>query len=79
MGTTILSANYILNKIFHKKTGNTPYELWKGRIPSYQYFKVWGCLAKGAVPTPKMSKLGPKIVDCVFIGYANKIVVLIDF
>ena len=70
-GEAILSANYLLNKIPHKKTGKTPYELWKGRIPSYQYLKVWGCLAKVAVPTPKKSKLGPKTVDCVFIGYAN--------
>jgi hypothetical protein len=32
---------------------------------------VWGCLAKVAVPIPKKIKIGPKIVDCVFIGYAH--------
>ena len=29
------------------------------------------CLAKVAVPKPKKVKVGPKTVDCVFIGYAQ--------
>ena len=29
-----------------------------------------GCLAKVNVPIPKKRKLGPKTVDCVFLGYA---------
>uniref|UniRef100_A0A2N9HXG0 Integrase catalytic domain-containing protein n=1 Tax=Fagus sylvatica TaxID=28930 RepID=A0A2N9HXG0_FAGSY len=52
-GEAILSANYILNKLPQKKLDKTPYELWKGRTPSYQFLKVWGCLAKVAVPIPK--------------------------
>ena len=48
-----------------------PYELWKRQKPSYKYLKVWRCLAKVVVPNPKMVKIGPKIVDCVFISYAN--------
>ena len=39
-GEAILSANYILNRIPHKKTNKSPYELWKGRRPSYKYLKV---------------------------------------
>ncbi|CAI9781896.1 unnamed protein product [Fraxinus pennsylvanica] len=39
-------------------------------MPSYKYLKVWGCLAKTSIPAPKRTKLGPKTVDCVFIGYA---------
>ena len=70
-GEAILSANYILNKLPQKKLDKTPYELWKGRMPSYQFLKVWGCLAKVAVPNPKKVKIGPKIIDCVFIGYAH--------
>ena len=30
---------------------------------------MWGCLAKVAVLTPKKVKIGPKTVDCIFIGY----------
>ncbi|KZV17034.1 hypothetical protein F511_34284 [Dorcoceras hygrometricum] len=66
----ILTANHILNKIPHKGKDETPYELWKGRKPSYKYLKVWGCLAKVEVPKLKQVKIGPKTIDCVFIGYA---------
>ena len=31
---------------------------------------MWGCLAKVEVPLPKRIKIGPKTIDCVFIGYA---------
>ena len=70
-GEAILTANYILNKIPHKKSDRTLYELWKGRKPSYKYMKVWGCLAKVAIPPPKKVKIGPKTIDSVFIRYAN--------
>ncbi|GJW51720.1 retrovirus-related pol polyprotein from transposon TNT 1-94 [Tanacetum coccineum] len=70
-GEAILMATYLLNKIPHKEKEQTPYELWMGRKPSYQYLRVWGCLAKVAVPTPKAQKIGPKSVDCIFIGYAK--------
>ena len=66
----MLSANYILNKLPHKKLDNTPYSLWKGRSPSYKHLKVWGCLAKVMVPIPKRIKIGPKTIDFIFIGYA---------
>src|SRR3954467_4788268 len=70
-GEAIISSNYLLNKVPRKKDDKTPYELWKGRTPSYKHLRVWGCLAKVAVPTPKKVKIGPKTVDCIFIGYAQ--------
>ena len=39
--------------------------------PSYKYLRVWGCLAKVAVPPPKKVRIGPKTIDCIFIGYAH--------
>ncbi|KAL6521608.1 hypothetical protein OROGR_018177 [Orobanche gracilis] len=69
-GKAVLTVNYILNKIPRKGKNVTPYELWKGRKPSYKYLKVWGCLAKVEMPLPKQVKIGPKTVDCIFIGYA---------
>ena len=69
-GEALLSANYILNKLPHKKLDNPPYSLWKGRSPSYKYLKVWECLAKVMVLIPKRIKIGPKTIDCIFIGYA---------
>ena len=49
----------------------TPYEGWKGRKPSVNFLRMWGCLAKVNIPAPKKRKLGPKTVDCVFLGYAQ--------
>ena len=69
-GEALLSVNYILNKLPHKKLDKTPYTLWKGRSPSYKYLKVWGCLAKVMVSIPKRIKIEPKTIDCIFIGYA---------
>src|SRR6185503_20887778 len=37
---------------------------------SLSYLRSWGCLAKVNVPINKKRKLGPKTVDCVFLGYA---------
>jgi hypothetical protein len=34
------------------------------------YLRTWGCLAKVNVPINKKCKLGPRTVDCVFLGYA---------
>ena len=33
----ILSSNYLLNKVSRKKEEKTPFELWKGKRPSYKY------------------------------------------
>ena len=70
-GEAILSANYILNKVPKKKAQKTPYEIWKGIKSFYKYLRVWGCLDKVAVPPPKKVKIGPKTIDCIFIGYAH--------
>nr|GEV11905.1 Pol polyprotein [Tanacetum cinerariifolium] len=71
VGESILTAMYLLNKIPRKEKEETPYELWMGRKPSYQYLRVWGCLAKVVVSNPKAQKIGPKSVDCIFIGYTK--------
>ena len=39
--------------------------------PIWNISKCGGCLAKVQVPIPKRVKIGPKTVDCVFIGYAT--------
>ena len=70
-GEAILSANFLLNKIPFKNKDITPHELWWGQKSSYKYLKVWGCLAKVIVTPPKALRIGPKTVDCIFIGYAN--------
>lgn len=70
-GGALLCECHILNKIPQENYDKSTYELWKGRKPSYKYLKVWGCLAKVALPPRKTTRLGPKIIDCVYLGYAN--------
>jgi hypothetical protein len=71
VGEAILTASHILNRIPNKSKETTPYEILVGRKPSLSYLRTWGCLAKVNVPITKKRKLGPKMVDCVFLGYAH--------
>jgi len=70
-GEAILTACFILNRVPHKKLFLTPYELWKGYAPNLNYLKVWGCLAKVALPSHKCLNIDPKTLNAVFIGYAQ--------
>ena len=72
-GEASLSVNYLLNKVPKKKVEKTPCELWKGIKSSNKYLRVWGCLAKVAVPPPNKVKIRTKTIDCIFIGYAHNI------
>ena len=67
----LITANFILNRIPHKKSDKSPYEVWNGKQSSNKILKVWGYLAKVQVSLPKRTKLGQKTIDCVFIGYAS--------
>jgi hypothetical protein len=70
-GEAILTVNFVLNRVITKRSDITPYEAWRGRKPNVNFLRTWGCLAKVNIPEPKKRKLGPKIVDCIFIGYAQ--------
>jgi hypothetical protein len=62
---------HVLNRVPMKSKEKTPYEEWIGRKPSLSYLRTWNCLAKANVPINKKHKLAPKIMDCVFLGYAH--------
>ena len=66
------TAIYILNRVPSKSVPKTPYELWTGREPSLNHFRVWGCPAEAKVFNPNIEKLDPKTVSCHFIGYPEK-------
>ena len=68
-GEALNTTCHILNRVPLKHMDKTPYELWKGKMSSLKYLRVWGCLAKVLVPEHKRKKLGPKTVDCIFLGY----------
>jgi hypothetical protein len=72
VGEALLTACHVLNRVPNKNKEKTPYEEWVGRKPSLSYLRTWGCLAKVNIPIPKKRKLGPKTVDCIFLGYAQR-------
>ena len=39
-GEAIMSTCHLQNRIPYKKTGKTPYELWKGHSPNLKYLKL---------------------------------------
>jgi hypothetical protein len=49
----------------------TLYEESEKKRPTLSYLRTFGCLAKVNLPINKKRKLGPKIVDCVFLGYGS--------
>jgi transposase InsO family protein len=69
-GEPILTAYYVLNRVPTKNKVVTPFEEWEKKRLALLYFRTWGCLAKVSVPITDKRKLGPKTVDCVFLGYA---------
>ena len=77
-GEALLTACYIHNRVVSKKTKMSPYEIVKERKPDLSYLKVWGCLAYYRVPDPKRTKLGPRALKGVFVGYAGKTYRILD-
>jgi hypothetical protein len=69
-GEAILTACHVLNRVPTKNKEVTPFEEWEKRRLNLSYLRTWGCLEKVNVPINKKRKLGPKTVDCVFLGYA---------
>jgi hypothetical protein len=67
----LLTSCHVLNRVPMKNKEKTPYEKWIGRKLLLSYLHTWGCLAKVNVPINRKHKLSPKIVDCVFLGYAH--------
>jgi hypothetical protein len=69
-GEAILTACHVLNRVPTKNKKITQFEEWEKRRLNLSYLRTWGCLAKVNVPINKKCKLGPKTVDCIFLGYS---------
>ena len=72
VGEALLTASHVLNRVPNRNKDHTPYEIWIERKPSLSYLRTWGCLPKVNVLINKKHKLGPKTVDYVFLGYAQR-------
>lgn len=70
-GEALLAASHVHNRFPSLKSRISPYEIWKSRKPNLSYLRVWGCVAYYRVPDNKRTKLGPRALKSVFIGYAE--------
>ena len=41
LGEAILTTCHVLNRVPHKKSHTTPFEMWKGHKPNLGYLRVW--------------------------------------
>ena len=46
----------------------TPEEVWSGRKPTVDHFRIFGCIAYAHVPDEKRKKFDAKDEMCVFLG-----------
>ena len=66
----INTAAYVLNRAPTSAVKDkTLQEAWYGKKPTVQHFRVFGCNAYAHVPDEKRTKLDPKSIKCIFLGY----------
>ncbi|GJR33388.1 retrovirus-related pol polyprotein from transposon TNT 1-94 [Tanacetum coccineum] len=65
------TSTYILNRILIRPfLGKTPYELFKGKNPSLEHFKVFGSKCFILNTKDYLTKFDPKSTEGVFLGYS---------
>lgn len=66
----LVTACYIRNKCPSSSIdGQVPETLWTGRDAIIDHMRVYGCKAWAAQKRHGKTKLDPKAVECVFVGY----------
>ena len=69
----VTAAVYLRNRSPTKAlTDATPYEAWRGDKPDLSHLRVFGCRAYMHVDKTKRSKLQPRSIPVVFVGYATE-------
>lgn len=71
MGEALYSTCHIYNKVSFKKLCVSPYKIWNNKKPNLSYFTVWECVAFYKDPNPHKTKLRPKGLKSMLIGYAQ--------
>ncbi|KAE9587788.1 putative RNA-directed DNA polymerase [Lupinus albus] len=49
----------------------TPEEVWSGRKPAVDYFRIFGCISYARIPDQKRRKLYNKGEKCIFLGVSD--------
>lgn len=69
-GECVLTATYIINKLPSKVINfKTPHEILLGKPPSYDHFRIFGCLVYAHDNQRKGDKFSERGRPCIFIGY----------
>lgn len=69
-GACVMAAVHIINRLpTHVLSNRTPYELLYHTPPTYDHFKIFGCLVFASNPLFPADKFAHRGVPCVFIGY----------
>ncbi|CAM8954310.1 unnamed protein product [Rhodiola kirilowii] len=68
----VSAAAFIINHTPSPNLGHrTPYELLHNRVPSYNSFRVFGCLCFASQMPRSRDKFAPRSRKCIFIGYPS--------
>ena len=71
-GEALLTAAHVINMTpTVVLDGDVPDAVWKGKPPTYNHLKVFGCKAYVHVPKDERSKLDVKSKPCIFVGYGQ--------
>ena len=68
----VKTAVHLINRSPNKRLcGGVPEEAWTGKPPSYKHLRVFGCVAYVHVRREDRTKLDPKSLKCIFLGYGD--------
>ncbi|GMH04123.1 hypothetical protein Nepgr_005962 [Nepenthes gracilis] len=66
------TAAHVINRSPCKPLdGEVPEQIWTGKEPVYSHLRTFGCKAFVHVSRDERTKLEPKIMHCVFLGYGE--------
>lgn len=69
-GEAVLTAAYVRNRTWQKRSGKTPYELLTGKKPDVSHLRVWGSSAYTHIPHQlRQGKFSAHRKVAIFIGY----------
>ena len=70
----ILTTTHLINHTPSSILNNqTLYHLSFQKPPTYNYFKVFGCLCFASTITSNRDKFQPRAIKCIFLGYPPRI------